>query len=334
MTSPRPQIATYLKAAWPGAEISPIAGDASTRRFFRIRTPDGRTRVLMDHGQPFDRETDDVRLARVFSAAGLRIAEILDVCGPVGCLLLEDLGDELLEVAVAEEDGRGARGLLERAVVLAAELADRGTRALSASDRRDGPVLDGERFRFEMDFFLEHFAGGWRGCTSIPDGLRGALHDLAAGAADSPRQVLCHRDYHSRNLMLLANGKLAMVDIQDARWGPDAYDLASLLRDAYVDIDESWIDPLVDLYRSTLENPPTEGFRARLDRVSVQRMIKALGTFGYQTTVRKSSRYLGAITRTVQRLRRLLPGPSETAPLYEMLMEAELLEVEEPASEA
>ncbi len=48
MTSPRPEIATYLEAAWPGAEISPIAGDASTRRFFRIRTPDGRTRVLMD----------------------------------------------------------------------------------------------------------------------------------------------------------------------------------------------------------------------------------------------------------------------------------------------
>ena len=119
-----------------------------------------------------------------------------------------------------------------------------------------------------------------------------------------------------------------MVDIQDARWGPEAYDLASLLRDAYLDVDEAWIDPLVDLYRSALENPPSEGFRSRLDRVSVQRMIKALGTFGYQTTARKSSRYLGAISRTVHRLRRLLPGSSETAPLYEMLMKAKLLEVE------
>jgi hypothetical protein len=59
-------------------------------------------------------------------------------------------------------------------------------------------------------------------------------------------------------------------------------------------------------------------------------MIKALGTFGYQTTVRKNTRYVGAITRTVHRLRRLLPVASETAPLYEMLMEAELLEIEEP----
>ncbi len=328
MTSPRPEIATYLKAAWPQAEISPIAGDATTRRFFRIRTPDGRTRVLMDYGHPFDRETDDVRMARIFADAGLRIAEILDVCGPVGCLVLEDLGDESLEIAVAEEDGRRARELLERAVLLAAELANRGTRALAGSDRRDGPILDEERFRFEMDFFLEHFAGGWRGCRSLPDGLRDALHQLAASAASSPRRVLCHRDFHSRNLMLLANGKLAMVDIQDARWGPEAYDLASLLRDAYIDIDEAWIDPLVDLYRSALEKPPPEGFRPHLERVSIQRMIKALGTFGYQTTARKSSRYVGAIERTVHRLRRLLPGSSETAPLYEMLMEAKLLEIE------
>ncbi len=330
MTSPRPEIASYLKAAWPRAETSPIAGDASTRRFFRIRTPDGRTRVLMDYGHPFERETDDVRMGRVFANAGLPIAEILDICGPVGCLLLEDLGDESLEMAVVEEDGRRARDLLERAVLLAAELADRGTRALAGSDRRDGPILDEERFRFEMDFFLEHFACGWRGCTSLPDGLRDALHELAARAASSPRRVLCHRDYHSRNLMLLASGKLAMVDIQDARWGPDAYDLASLLRDAYIDIDEAWTDPLVELYRSALEHPPSEGFRSRLDRVSAQRMIKALGTFGYQTTVRKNTRYVRAITRTVHRLRRLLPVASETAPLYEMLMEAELLEIEEP----
>ena len=330
MTSPRPEIASYLKAAWPRAETSPIAGEASTRRFFRIRTPDGRTRVLMDYGHPFERETDDVRMGRVFANAGLPIAEILDICGPVGCLLLEDLGDESLEMAVVEEDGRRARDLLERAVLLAAELADRGTRALAGSDRRDGPILDEERFRFEMDFFLEHFACGWRGCTSLPDGLRDALHELAARAASSPRRVLCHRDYHSRNLMLLASGKLAMVDIQDARWGPDAYDLASLLRDAYIDIDEAWTDPLVELYRSALEHPPSEGFRSRLDRVSAQRMIKALGTFGYQTTVRKNTRYVGAITRTVHRLRRLLPVSSETAPLYEMLMEAELLEIEEP----
>jgi aminoglycoside/choline kinase family phosphotransferase len=330
MTTPRPEIAGYLQASWPKARVSSIAGDASTRRFFRIHTPDGRTRILMDYGQPFRKETDDVRLARIFTDAGLRIAEILDIRGPVGCLLLEDLGDESLEAAIEENRSR-ARDLLEQAVLLAAAVTDRGTEALARSDRRNGPALDAERFRFEMDFFLEHFAVGFVGRASLPDGLREALHELAKNAADSPRRVLCHRDYHSRNLMRLANGALAMVDIQDARWGPDSYDLASLLRDAYLDVEEEWIDALIERYRSALRSPPADGFRSRLDRVSAQRMLKALGTFGYQTTVRKSSRYLGAITRTVRRLDRLLPGNDDTASLHGLLASAGLLETDRRA---
>ena len=57
--------------------------------------------------------------------------------------------------------------------------------------------------------------------------------------AETPERVFCHRDFHSRNLMVLTDGSLAMVDIQDARWGPLTYDLASLLRDAYMRIDDS-----------------------------------------------------------------------------------------------
>ena len=80
----------------------------------------------------------------------------------------------------------------------------------------------------------------------MPDDLGRALHELADRAAASPRKVLCHRDFHSRNLMLPPDHSLAMVDIQDARWGPDSYDLASILRDAYIEMVISEIIPLID----------------------------------------------------------------------------------------
>ena len=175
-----------------------------------------------------------------------------------------------------------------------------------------------DRFRFEMDHFAEHYVLGLRRVTP-PNDLLEALHALADRAAETPRRVFCHRDFHSRNLMVLADESLALVDIQDARWGPDSYDLASLLRDAYIDIDESWIDPLVELYVATLGEAASEGFRTRLDCVSVQRMIKALGTFGYQATVRRERRYLESIPRTVVRLRTLLPNIAQGPELLKIL---------------
>jgi aminoglycoside/choline kinase family phosphotransferase len=99
-----------------------------------------------------------------------------------------------------------------------------------------------------------------------------------------------------------------MVDIQDARWGPDSYDLASLLRDAYIEVPEEWIGPAIQSYLARLSDPPSEdGFRDRFEVVSAQRMIKALGTFGYQVTVLGRRRYESAIGRVVARLRSWQP---------------------------
>ena len=323
MSPARPEILAYVESTFPGARVEPLAGDVSRRRFFRIRPTEGAARVLMDYGREFEGETDDVVMARILGRAGLPVARVLDVNGRAGCLLLEDLGDRTLQSALAEL-GAAAQPMLERAVRLAAVIARKGTPVLARSERADGPTLDEERFRFEMDFFLEHYVRGL--CDQkIPVGLREALHALAAAATETPRRVLCHRDFHSRNLLLLDDGNLAMVDIQDARWGPDAYDLASLLRDAYVDIHESWIDPLIDLYLAGPDAPPEEDFRSRFDVVSCQRMIKALGTFGSLRDSADAGRYLDAIPRTLERLRRILPTQTEIHPVFVALSDAGLL---------
>jgi len=330
MDGPRDEIRRYLDRAAPAARVRRLAGDASARSFYRLTLRDGSTRVLMDYGAPFAGETDDIRLNRVFLAAELPVAKILAVVPEAGCLVLEDLGDRTLQTLRGESSGRPAPDALpwlERAVRLAARVAERGTEALERSERADGPALDAERFRFEMDYFLDGFAGAMRGLSETDPRLRGELHALADRATRTLRRVFCHRDFHSRNLLVTERGDLAMVDIQDARWGPDSYDLASLLRDGYLEIEEAWIEPLIDLYLSALSRPPEPGeFRRRFHDVAAQRMIKALGTFGHQTAVKGKAHYLEAARRTVRRLRRVLPAAEETGPLAERMQAAGLLD--------
>ena len=326
MSGPRPELARYLDARFPACSVEPMAGDASTREFFRLRLADGGSRVVMDYGRPFQTETDDVVLSRVFQEAALPAARILEASPEPGCLVLEDLGQSTLEEVLQQAGGRSPEEWYREAVDLAVAVAVRGTAVLVRSERSAGPALDRERFRFEMDFFLQHYVGGVRGIAAAPPDLVRQLHALADLAADSPRRVLCHRDFHSRNLIVRNNGSLAMVDIQDARWGPDTYDLASLLRDAYVDIEEDLVERMIERYRARLAQPPDpETFRCRFDRVAAQRMIKALGTFGYQFVTLGNRRYLAAVPRTVRRLDRLLPQRPETVELHRTLADASLL---------
>ncbi len=324
----RPALAVALGELFPGAHDEPLAGDASTRRFHRLFLPDGGTRVVMDYGAPFDAETDDTRMARVFEQAALPVAQVLHVLPDAGALVLQDLGDDTLESAL----GRAGRGgsptrleLYRLAVRLAAGIATRGTEALLRSDRAQGPALDGERFLFEMRFFLQHYVVGFLGLPKVAERVRGAVEELALQAADHPR-VLCHRDYHSRNLMVGEDGDLTMVDIQDARWGPDTYDLASLLCDAYVDLGAREVAEFADFYWQLLPgSPDVAALRERFDRVAAQRMIKALGTFGYQVGVLGRDRYRSAIPRTLERLARLLPTRDSTASLGKVFRSEGLL---------
>ncbi len=328
MIGPRSELASALRDRYPGVHFETLAADASTRRFHRLVLRDGGTRVVMDYGTPFQGETDDIRLARIFEDAALPVARVLEVLPEAGALIIEDLGDETLEAALDRaRSGRGpSRGDLYRdAVLLATDIATRGTTALRRSDRAQGPALDEERFVFEMRFFFEHYVGSFLGRSEPGTDVREAAEGLARAVASHPR-VLCHRDYHSRNIMVRPIGGLAMVDIQDARWGPDTYDLASLLCDAYVDLDEQEVDDLFDLYRRRISaTPDSTELRVRFDVTAAQRMIKALGTFGYQVAVRGHTRYQGAIPRTVGRLVRLLPACPESRMLGDLLLRNDLL---------
>ena len=111
--------------------------------------------------------------------------------------------------------------------------------------------------------------------------------------------MLCHRDYHSRNLMV-QDRQLYIIDFQDARMGPDTYDLASLLRDSYVDLADQTVDELIAYFLAlTGQSEGEREFRDRFNLMALQRNLKALGTFGYQTTARRNPVYIQYIPRTL-----------------------------------
>ena len=130
--------------------------------------------------------------------------------------------------------------------------------------------------------------------------------------------MLCHRDYHSRNLML-HDGSLYIIDFQDARMGPDTYDLASLLRDSYVDIADRELDELIAYFLALKGLTDAAEFRRRFDLMSLQRNLKALGTFGYQTTTRRNPVYIQYIPRTLNYARTTLEKYPRFARLRELL---------------
>ena len=181
-------------------------------------------------------------------------------------------------------------------------------------------AFDVEKLTWELEFFVKYFILGYRGVT-LRDSERSALQEEWAAIVDElaaePR-VLCHRDYHSRNLML-SDASLYIIDFQDARMGPDTYDLASLLRDSYVDIADWELDDLIAHFLALKGDGHVQAFRRRFDLMALQRNLKALGTFGYQTMTRGNPVYIQYMPRTLRYARSNLDRYPRFARLRELL---------------
>ena len=110
---------------------------------------------------------------------------------------------------------------------------------------------------------------------------------------------------------MLRNDELYVIDFQDARLGPDTYDLVSLLADAYVDVDDALADEAIAAYFDALGRAEPPDFRPRYDRMAIQRHLKALGTFGHQAESIGTTRYADAVPRTLEHLRQVLERTAE-----------------------
>ena len=286
----------------PDHGVVPLTGDASTRKYFRVVPSTGPSIVLALHPGPIEFATlPFVEVADLLRRMPLPVPGVIGHSDSLGILALEDLGDVTLQAHLGGSGiGRHA-ALYREAVGFIAQRQRRGAELASESLSPYRLAFDVEKLTWELDFFVQHFLEGYRRATfSLAE--RAALSDewkaIAGDLAAEPR-VLCHRDYHSRNLMVHAGG-LFVIDFQDARMGPDTYDLASLLRDSYVDISEAELDEFIGHFLSLSGRSDAAEFRRRFDLMAVQRNLKALGTFGNQAATRGNTAYVQYMPRTIE----------------------------------
>ncbi|MGE0462709.1 MAG: aminoglycoside phosphotransferase family protein [Vicinamibacterales bacterium] len=324
-----PRITAYLDEQGLSPSVTkvvPLTGDASDRRYYRVLLVDRDPIVLSLHAGPIDVATlPFVLVARLMRAIPLPVPAILHHSNALGILALQDLGDVTLQAHLGVASRAEHAALYRQAVGFIATLQQRGRDLASSESPPYGVAFDVEKLTWELEFFVKHYVTAYRG-AALTEAVREALREEWAGIAEElaaePR-VLCHRDYHSRNLML-HQGSLYIIDFQDARMGPDTYDLVSLLRDAYVDLTPAQVDELVAYFLALTRGAgPIDDaeFRRRFDLMALQRNLKALGTFGYQTTSRRNPVYIQYMPRTLSyvsanlgasprfgRLRELLAG--------------------------
>ena len=324
-TDQRDRIDAYLRRSGLASQsprVVPLTGDASDRRYYRVLLSDGASIVLSLYASPFEFEKlSFVNVARLLQQMPVPIPTVLGHADDIGVLALEDLGDVTLQAHLGAASQAEHAGHYRQAVALIATLQKRGEELQSAEYLPYGVAFDVEKLTWEMDFFIKHFIEAYRGVLIPPQvrsDLRGEFAVMIAQLASEPR-VLCHRDYHSRNLMLHED-RLYIIDFQDARLGPNTYDLVSLLRDSYVDLPEQTVADLIAYFLALRGETGTEPeFRARFDLMAVQRNLKALGTFGYQTTARRNPVYIQYIPRTLRYVRDNFDQLPQFGRLHEIL---------------
>lgn len=277
--------------------LTPAAGDASFRRYFRLTLPDGATRIAMDAPPSHEDCGPYLHVAAELAAIGLHVPEVHVAAPDQGFLLLEDLGHTLYLDALA--DGSVDRLYGDALAALA---------TLQACGPRTGlPPYDHALLWREMELFREWLAGQ---LLAVPldaadqQALDQVFETLAASALEQP-QVCVHRDYHSRNLMVVAPPSPGILDFQDAVVGPLTYDLVSLLKDCYVrwpqDRVDDWALGYFELATQSgiLDGSLEERFLRWFDLMGAQRHLKAAGIFARLWLRDGKPGYLHDIPRTL-----------------------------------
>jgi len=294
-TTASERLSAYLQKAqgMTSGAIVPLTPDASTREYFRVPWKRGKA-VAAVYPEPFDPEIHPyLDVTRLFLAADIPVPEIYAVGGEEGIIVQEDLGDRQLfrfyETASEEE----CEEFKERAITLIALIQKATATATEMQSIASRLAFDEAKLSWELDFFVEHYFGSLRK-EQLRHGeqaeLKAELNDLSADLAAVPR-VLCHRDFHASNLMVDSRNHLRVIDHQDARMGPASYDLVSLLLDrqscspSLAELRHHRLYLLEERRLLGLSSLDPDEFAKEFRLVTVQRGLKAVGTFSYQTGV-------------------------------------------------
>lgn len=294
-------------------QIKKLAGDASSRRYYRIEKLDQPTEPVKPHSYVLQvaetfQEKDIkahpfVSAQKLLNCLQVPVPQIYGVASAQGWVLLQDLGDETLQ-------GHPSLDLYKKALDSVVEWTLRA-QSTENSEPHFSWAFDFEKLQAEMKFTAEHLVTPLlkRSGSAFLSWVRANSQYLA----DRPR-YFCHRDYHSRNIMFQA-GQLFVIDFQDARLGPLTYDVASLLWDPYVRLSESWRFELLKYWKDRLSQRAQElrnrdifqifgsheqPWEVELERMKIQRLLKAAGSYASFYNKKGRTDYLPALIPAVR----------------------------------
>lgn len=292
--SARERIEAYVVAreSTRKKEITALTPDASTREYFRIPWEKG-TAVAAVYPEPFDVAVHPyLDVTRLFLECDLPVPKIYDANGETGIIVQEDLGNRQLCQVFEEVSEEERENLLEQAIDIIARIQAATATAIERNSIVSRLAFDEAKLMWELNFFFEHYFGSYRKET-LTHGqaaeLKAELNDVAAELSACPR-VLCHRDYHTANLMLDKDA-IRIVDHQDARMGPASYDLVSLLLDrqpappSLAEVRAHRLFLLEARRSCGLDAIDPDDFSKEFRLMTIQRGLKAIGTFSCQTAV-------------------------------------------------
>lgn len=287
--------------------ISKLIGDASARQYFRYLARPGESYVLAAYPEAFDPHLFPYKqVYDLLRGIGLPVPKIIRMDGELGIVLQEDLGDESLQRHLLTATERQRKNLLFQAIDYIVTIQQRGVKELRPEYAASHLALDKEKLSSELRFFCHHYLSGYRKRQADNDNrFMEELTRLVDQLARYPR-ILCHRDYHVRNLILNDN-QVYIVDFQDFRWGPPLYDLASLLRDS-IQLEDPETSEYQDYYlthsawQSATLDQIRQDFHHQFHLTCAQRLLKALGTYGYQITACGNLAYEQYIPGTLRRV--------------------------------
>lgn len=303
----------------PPFTLAPASADASFRRYFRLQM-ENRSLIAMDAPPPQEDVAPFLAIARSLHEIGIHVPEIVAENRDQGFVLMSDLGNrlylgELNEVTVERLYGDALDALLV--------LQSRGPGSQPL------PPYDEALLRREMALFDEWYVGRHLGIQPDRDqsaGLAQVYDALVVSALEQPR-VCVHRDYHSRNLLVMEHHNPGILDFQDAVMGPVTYDVVSLLRDCYIawprERVEAWVKDYHDsaLRHGILAEADPERFLRWFDLMGVQRHLKATGIFARLNHRDGKPGYLDDIPRTLGYVRDVAARYPELRPLSNLLQQ-------------
>lgn len=300
--------------------IIPLAGDASSRRYFRL--VHGESSLVIMDWDPFDKNQPFPFLStqELFHSYKIKVPQIHTYDHTLGTFILEDLGDLTLERKFWESQNHENsieyyKQTLDELIKIHSIPTQQTDKQWTALNNR----FNTEKLLWELNYTKEHLVEKFLG-LSITHEIAKEFHWLAETLAEID-PVICHRDYHSRNVMIKF-GNVRIIDFQDARLGPRQYDIVSLLNDSYVDMNAKMQSELLNYYlkKSDIKNNKVlETFEPMLKLQFIQRGFKACGSFASFYNNRKDTRYLKYISPTIKKVVSATAQVPELKNLFEFL---------------